>query len=51
MWLEGKHKLDTTLLSLYIDKYNRDLRFVKKYIGLPIFKKKPIGRYGPQKIS
>ena len=24
---------------------------VKKYIGLPIFKKNPIGRYGPQKIS
>ena len=25
--------------------------WLKKYIGLPIFKKKPIGRYGPQKIS
>ena len=24
---------------------------VKKYIGLPIFKKKPLGWYGPQKIS
>ena len=40
MWLEGKNKLDTTLLFLYVDKQNKDLRFIKKYIGLPIFKKK-----------
>ena len=26
----GKHKLDTTLLFLYIDKQNRDPRFIEK---------------------
>ena len=36
----------------YIEINRREICvLLRKYIGLPIFKKKPIGRYGPQKIS
>ena len=41
-----------SLYKIYDNSNNINIyNVVKKYIGLPIFKKKPIGRYGPQKIS
>ena len=46
------YNLYISLYKIYDNSNNINIyNVVKKYIGLPIFKKKPIGRYGPQKIS